>query len=177
MRELSSCSAHVVKWRVNVFRAALGVLIVILPLTLGLRSVEHGERMIDTGRLAADEASSLTANGWSVRPLKHHLIGWLIQGERSGCRILVYAPPPEGETDEKFRTLAKSIGPVTYQYRGRTTRYFPRFVPVLLGNLQRYAWSFGVAVPTPALIATARSPSCGAQAPDFAGLRQHLEGN
>lgn len=156
-------------------RAALGALAIIMPLTLGLRSVEHGERVIDSRRLTADAASSLAASGWSVRPTKHHLLGWLIQGERGGCRILVHASPPGGETDDKFRRLARSIGPVTYQYRGRTTQGFPRFVPVLLGHLQRYAWSFGIAVPTPALIATARSQSCNAQGPDFAGLRQHLQ--
>ena len=156
-------------------RPALGALLLILPLTLGLRSVEHGERIADKYRLAADAASSLTRDGWQVRPVEHHLVGWLIEGARGDCRILVNLMPPEGASDEKFRRLAQPIGAVTYQYRGRTGGEFPRFVPMLAGHVQRYAWSFGLAIPTAPLIATARSPSCGTQAPDLTGLRQHLQ--
>lgn len=156
-------------------RPALWALLFILPLTLGLRSVEHGERITDSKRLAADAVLSLTEDGWSVRPLEHHLIGWLIEGARGDCRILVHFAPPEGVSDEKFRRLAQPVGSVTYQYRGRTSRDFPRFVPTLAGHFQRYVWSFHLAIPTAPLIAIGRSPSCGAQAPDFTGLRQHLQ--
>jgi len=156
-------------------RPALAALLVILPLTLGLRSVEHGERITDSTRLTADAASILASDGWSVRPFEHHLIGWLIEGARGDCRILVHFTPPEGASDAKFRRLALPIGPVTYQYRGRTSREFPRFVPMLAGHVQRYAWSFGLAIPTAPLIATAQSSSCGTQAPEFTGLRQHLQ--
>lgn len=156
-------------------RPALGALLVILPLTLGLRSVEHGERITNSERLTADAASSLTRDGWLVHPLKHHLVGWLIEGARGDCRILVHFMPPEGVSDAKFRRLAQPIGPVTYQYRGRTGREFPRFVPTLAGHVQRYAWSLGLAIPTAPLIAIAQSPSCGTQVPDFTGLRQHLQ--
>lgn len=156
-------------------RPALGALLIILPLTLGLRSVEHGERITNNERLAADAASILTSDGWSARSREHHLIGWLIEGTRGDCRILVHFTPPEGASDDKFRRLAQPIGPVTYQYRGRMSREFPRLVPMLAGHVQRYAWSFGLAIPTAPLIATARSPSCGTQTPDFTGLRQHLQ--
>ena len=156
-------------------KPALWALLVILPLTLGLRSVGHGERITNNKRLAADAASSLVKDGWSVRPLKHHLIGWLIEGARGDCRILIHFPPPEGVSDDKFRRLAEPVGPVTYQYRGRTSREFPRLVPMLAGHVQRYAWSFGLAIPTAPLVATARSPSCSIPVPDFTGLRQHLQ--
>ncbi len=156
-------------------RAALGALLIIMPLTLGLRSVEHGERTTNSDRLTADAASSMTRQGWSVRPLKHNLIGWLLEGVRGDCRILVHFAQPEGVSDEKFRRLVQPVGPVTYQYREGLSREFPRFVPLLAEHVQRYAWSFGLAVPTAPLIATARSPSCGKEMPDFAGLRQHLK--
>ena len=156
-------------------RPALWALLVILPLTLGLRSVEHGERVTNEERLTADAASIMISDGWSARPKKHHLIGWLIAGARGDCRILVHFTPPEGASDDKFRILARSVGPVTFQYRGRMSRDLPRFVPMLAGHIQRYAWSFGLTIPTAPLIATARSPSCGTQAPDLTELRQHLQ--
>lgn len=156
-------------------RAALGALLLILPLTLGLRSVDQSERRIDTGRLAADAASSLSSDGWSARPQRHHLIGPLIEGARGECRILVHFIPPEGVSDDKFQRIARPIGPVTYHYRGQVSRDFPRLVPMLQAHGQRYARSFGVNIPTAPPVAIARSPSCGEQAPDFTGLRQYLE--
>lgn len=156
-------------------RPALSALLLILPVTLGLRSIEHGQRVTDSRRLTADAASILVREGWTVRPVEHHLIGWLIEGARGDCRMLVHFPPPEGVSDGKFRRLAQSVGPVTYSYRGRTSRAFPRFVPMAAEHVQRYAWSFGLAIPTAPLIAVARTPSCGTQAPNLAALREHLQ--
>lgn len=155
-------------------RPALWALLIIVPLTLGLRSAQHGERLIDSDRLTAEAASNLAGQRWSVRRREHHLVGSLIEGARGECRILVHFASPEGVTDEKFRRLAQPVGPVTYQYRGRPSLDFPRLLPLLAAHVQRYAWSFGLAVPTAPLVSTARSPSCGGQTPDFTGLRQHL---
>ena len=125
--------------------------------------------------MTADAASSLTRNGWVVRPRKHPLIGWLVEGARGTCRILVHVMPPEGNSDDKFRSIAEPVGPVTYQVGGQIHHDFPRLVPMLHGHAQRYAWSFGVAIPTAPPVATARSRSCGTLVPDFTALRQHLK--
>jgi hypothetical protein len=156
-------------------RAALAALVVLLPLTLGLRSIRTEERVIDSRRLSASAMAQLAREGWSVRLSEHRLIGWMILGSRGDCRTLVHFPLPSGESDEKFRSLAKSVGPVTYQYRGRTSREFPRPVPLLAWHVQRYARSFGIPISTAPLIAVAQSPSCGEQPPDFAELRQRLQ--
>ena len=155
-------------------RSALGPLLIILPLTLGLRSAETSERTIDTRRLALEATHAVKEHGWSVRPTEHHLIGWLVEGKRRDCRILVHFPPAEGSTDEMFKRLAKPVGPVTYQYRGQTSGQFPRFAPMLARHVQRYLGSFGVELPTPPVIAVAQSPSCAPQLGIFIGLRQHL---
>lgn len=155
-------------------RAALTALIAILPLTLGLRSIRPEERMIDRQRLTETAIARLVEEGWSVRSSEHRLIGWLILGSRRGCRIFIHFPAPSGESDEKFRHLAKSVGPVTYRYRGRSSDEFPRLFPMLSWHVQRYAWSFGIPISTAPVIAVARSPSCGEQPPDFSDLRQLL---
>lgn len=156
-------------------RPALGLLVVILPLTLGLRSAGHGERIVDSRRLAIDAASKLKSGGWTVRSREHHLIGWLIEGARKDCRILVHFASPEGSTYEKFRQISEPIGPVTYQYRGDVSAEFPRITPMLAGHAQRYAWSFGLAVPTSPVLAVARSTPCTREFPILSGLEQRLE--
>lgn len=156
-------------------RPALGALLILLPVTLGLRFLAPGERIPDTGRLSVDAAAMLASQDWSVRQRKHHLVGPLIEGARGDCRILVHFAPPEGASDNKFRILAKAVGPVSYHYRGGISHALPRLVPMLDGHLQRYAWSVGLAIPTAPLIAIARSPSCGVTSPDFTALRQHLQ--
>ena len=155
-------------------RASLWVLLLIVPLTLGLRSVEGKERMINGNQLVTDTASSLSEDGWSVRQLKHHLLGRLMEATRGDCRILVHFASPDGVSDEKYRQFASGVGPVNYQFRGRTTRNFPRAVPLLAAHAQRYAWSFGLRIPTSPLMAIARSPSCGRQVPNLSGIRQQF---
>ena len=156
-------------------RAALAALIIILPLSLGLRAVRPDNRLIDSQRLVGDALARLASDGWSARLSRNHVVGLLISGSRNDCRIMIHFPTPFGEADEKFRAIAKSVGPVNY-YHGRTvSREFPRVVPVLSWHIQRYAQGFGVAVPTVPLIAVAKSPSCDDQAPDLSGLRQVLQ--
>lgn len=156
-------------------KPALVALIVVLPLTLGLRSAHNGERLIDSDRLTGDAGGLMRNTGWTVRPVEHHLLGRLVEGIRGDCRILVHFASPEGLTDDKFRAVARRVGPVSYSYRGQSSRQFPRTAPLLAWHVQRYAWSFGLAIPTAPLIATARSPTCGLMAPDFTGLGQHLQ--
>jgi hypothetical protein len=160
---------------IDMRRAALPALLIVLPVTLGLRSIQPEARFMDSRRLTGDAVASLMRQGWSVRSSEHHLVGWLILGVQRDCRILVHFPAPSGESTEKFRNLAKSVGPVTYQYRGSISRQFPRLVPVLSWHLQRYAWSLGIAIETAPLIAISKSPSCDKQSPDFGGLSQHLQ--
>jgi hypothetical protein len=156
-------------------RAALAALIIILPLSLGLRALRPDVRLIDSRRLVGDAMARLASDGWSARLSRNHVVGWLISGSRDDCRIMVHFPAPFGEGDEKFRALAKSVGQVTYHHGRSVSREFPRLVPVLAWHVQRYAQGFGVAVPTAPLIAVARSPSCGHRAPDLSGLRQFLQ--
>ena len=155
-------------------RAALGLLAALLPLTLGLRAANAGERMIDVDRLSADTIRLAGSQGWTARPFRHHFLGPLVEARRGSCRILIHFAPPEGPTEGKFASLASSFGPVEYHYRGATTATLPRHGPLLAWHAQRYAWSFGLAVPTAPLVALARSRECGAMAPDLTPLAQHL---
>lgn len=161
-------------------RAAAAALLIILPLTLGLRStrpIAPAEQFIDDEKLARDASASLAEEGWSVRLWRHHLLGPIISGSRRGCRILVNFPAPSAEDVEKFRIVAAPVGPVTYHYRNQATPELPRILPVLSWHLQRYAWGFGIALPTTPLIAVAQSRTCGsAVTPDFSELRQRLKG-
>ncbi len=156
-------------------RPTLLALLVVLPPTLGLRLADQGKRMPNEELLAADAVQALADDGWSVRPPQRHIIGRLVEGSRGNCRILVHFASPEGQSDEKFRILARNIGPVTYQYRGAMSSQLPRFSPMLAEHVQRYASSFGLDIPTAPLVGIALSPSCSAQTPDFTGLRQHLQ--
>ena len=157
------------------FRPALVVLLVVLPPTLGLRLADPGKRIPNQERLVADAVQALADDGWSVRPPERQIIGRLVEGSRGDCRILVHLASPDGQSDEKFRILARSIGPVTYQYRGALSSELPRFSPMLAEHFQRYAWSYGLDIPTAPLVAIALSPACSSQTPDFTGLRQHLQ--
>lgn len=156
-------------------RPAFAALAMILPVTLGLRSIEHVELTTDSQRVASDAASMLAANGWSVQRQNSHLVGWMIEAQQGHCRMLIHPTPPGGATVDMFRRLAHPIGQVTFHYRGVTSDHFPRFVPMLAEHAQKYAWSFGVAIPTEPVIASAQSPSCSAPSPHFNGLRQHLK--
>lgn len=156
-------------------RPTLLALVAIVPLTFGLRTVGHGERHPDHKRLTTDAVQVLAADGWSVRPIETQAVGQLISATKSDCRILVNFPSHEGQSDEKFRYLARGIGPVSYHYRGTVSSQLPRFAPLLAKHAQRYAWSFGVAIPTAPPITLARSPSCGGRTPDFSAIRQHLQ--
>lgn len=156
-------------------RPTLLALVAIVPLTFGLRTAGNGERHPDYARLTADAAQALAADGWSVQPIASQAVGQLISASKGGCRILVNFPSHEGQSDEKFRYLARGIGPVSYQYRGTVSSQLPRFAPLLAKHAQRYAWSFGVTIPTAPPITLARSPACGGQTPDFSAIRQHLQ--
>ena len=156
-------------------RPTLLALVAIVPLTFGLRFAGHGERHPDHARLTADAVLALVDDGWSVQPREMHSIGQLIRATRGDCRILVNFPSHEGQSDEKFRFLARDTGPISYHYRGAASSELPRLAPMVAKHAQRYAWSFGLAIPTAPPIAVARSASCGSQAPEFTEIRQHLQ--
>ena len=155
-------------------KPVLALLVIILPLTRGLRSLERGERIPDYGRLASEGATSLTNQGWSARPVKQHLIGWVIVGTRRDCRVLIHFMPPEGVSKDEFIFLSRPFGPVSYEYGDRTSNDFPRFIPMLADHFQRYAWSFGISYPTAPLIGIARSRACPSNEPSLGQLREHL---
>jgi hypothetical protein len=156
-------------------RAALILLLAVLPLTLGLRAANRGESLIDEDRLAADSMRLLASQGWETRPIRHHVLGPLVEARQGDCRILMHFASPSGASIEKFKALARAYGPVSYRNGEKISSAMPRGAALLAWHGQRYARGFGVEIPTQPVIAEARAPACGEARIDLSPLRQRLK--
>lgn len=155
-----------------VSRAALPLLAAILPLTLGLRAASPDARAIDQDRLWTDSAAAMQAQGWTVRAIRRPVLGAFIEGKRGGCRVLLHFASPDGATAERFAILARPYGPVVFIRGAEISTALPQKAALIGWHVQRYSAGFGMALPTPPVIAAARPAGCAL--PDLSEIRQQL---
>ena len=155
-------------------RAALPLLAAILPLTLGLRAVQDGSRFIDRDQLTADSAAAMRAQGWTVRKISRPVFGTFLEGQHGNCRMLLHFASPEGATAQRFANLSQPYGPVVYHRGTQSSPVLPQKAALIGWHVQRYADAFGIAVPTPPVIAIASPSRCAETIPDLSSVRQQL---
>lgn len=114
----------------------------------------------DDARLERQLLAAFRAEGFSTG--REAMLGrHAIRASRGECELLVARIDSRGHGRDRFALAAAGLGPVEYLYRGKATRDFPRFRPLIEEQLWRFTQAVRGEFAMHPILAIAGTGACG----------------